>query len=273
MNFMNYQGKWALITGASAGIGATFARSYAAKGANLILVARREERLRGLAAELEKAHGVRTKIITADLVDPAAPKIIAGALGADATPVDILVNNAGFGLPGFFTDNSWEAHREFLELMVNSYAQMTRTFLPGMLERNWGRIIQVSSVAGLTPGSAGHTLYGPAKAFLVSFAQSLAAECDGTGVHSTALCPGFTYSEFHDVNETRGLVSQLPKYMFMEAEPVVEGAIKAVERNHVVYVPGAWNKFIVWLAKALPRPWGAALMKRQSKRFRRRKEG
>lgn len=267
---MNYQGKWALITGASAGIGAAFARSYAEKGANLILVARREDRLRALAGEIEAAHGVKVKTIAADLADPAAPKVIAGALGADATPVDILVNNAGFGLPGFFTDNSWQAHRDFLELMVNSYAHMTRVFLPGMLERGWGRIIQVSSVAGLTPGSAGHTLYGPAKAFLVSFAQSIAAECDGTDIHSTALCPGFTYSEFHDVNATRGLVSQLPKYMFMKAEPVVEGAVKAVENGHVVYVPGAWNKFVVWLAKALPRPWAAAMMKRQSKRFRRR---
>jgi hypothetical protein len=269
---MEYQGKWALITGASAGIGATFARSYAAKGANLILVARREDRLRELAAELEGASGIKVKIIAADLAEDAAPKIISGALAQDATPVDILVNNAGYGLPGFFTENAWTAHRGFLELMINSYVQMTRAFLPGMLERNWGRVIQVSSVAGLVPGSAGHTLYGPSKAFLVSFAQSIAAECDGTGVNSSALCPGFTYSEFHDVNNTRGLVSQLPKYMFMKAEPVVEGAIAAVERRHVVYVPGAWNKFTTWLAKALPRPWAHAMVKNQSKKFRKRKD-
>lgn len=271
MASMNYQGKWALITGASAGIGATFARGYAARGANLILVARREERLKALGAELEKTNGVKVKTIAADLAEDAAPKVIAGALAQDGTPVDILVNNAGFGLPGFFTENDWPAHRSFLELMVNSYVQMTRAFLPGMIERDWGRIIQVSSVAGLIPGSAGHTLYGPAKSFLVSFAQSLAAECDGKGVNSSALCPGFTYSEFHDVNATRGLVSQLPKYMFMKPEPVVEGAIAAVERGHVVYVPGAWNKFTTWLAKALPRPWAQAMVKNQSKKFRRRK--
>ncbi|MEL7240582.1 MAG: SDR family NAD(P)-dependent oxidoreductase, partial [Planctomycetota bacterium] len=120
------------------------------------------------------------------------------------------------------------------------------------------------------PGSAGHTLYGATKAFLVSFAQSLAAENRETGVHSTALCPGFTYSEFHDVNDTRPLVSKLPKYMFMEAEPVVTGALSAVERGHVVYVPGAWNKFLVGFAKALPRPWAAAMMAGQSKNFRRK---
>ncbi|WP_425410421.1 SDR family NAD(P)-dependent oxidoreductase [Hyphococcus sp.] len=269
---MEYQGKWALITGASAGIGAAFARACAARGANLILVARREERLRALATTLRNDYGVDVKIIAADLADPSAPITIAGALQADATPVDILINNAGFGLPGGYTENAWSVHRDFLELMVNSYAHMTRLFMPGMISRGWGRIIQVSSVAGLVPGSAGHTLYGPSKAFLVSFAQSIAAECAGTGVNSTALCPGFTYSEFHDVNNTRGLVSQLPTYMFMKAEPVVEGALKAVDGRHVVYVPGLWNKFVVWLTKALPRPWAAEVVKRQSKNFRRRKE-
>lgn len=266
---MTYQGKWALITGASAGIGEVFARSFAAKGANLVLVARRKDRLDALAAEIEATNSVTVKIIAADLADPAAPDEIALALARDGIDVDILVNNAGFGLPGYYVDSDWKIHRDFLELMATSYAHLTRMFLPGMLERDYGRIIQVASVAGLVPGSAGHTMYGGVKSFLVSFAQSVAAECDGTGVRVSALCPGFTYSEFHDVNDTRPLVSQLPKYMFMEAAPVVEGAIAAVERGHVVYVPGLWNKFVVWLMKALPRPWAAAAVKRQSARFRR----
>ena len=265
---MIYSGKWALVTGASAGIGATFAKGYAAKGANLILTARRDDRLRGLAAELEAAHGIKTKTIAADLADPAAPQRIFDALNADRIAVDILVNNAGFGLPGAYTENDWPTHRAFLELMVNSYAQMTRHFLPGMKARDYGRIIQVASLAGLVPGSAGHTLYGPAKSFLVSFAQSIAAECAGTGVKSSALCPGFTYSEFHDVNATRSLVSKMPKYMFMAPEPVVEGAIDAVERGRAVYVPGAWNKFVAWLARTLPRSMAERMVTNQSKRFR-----
>ncbi len=267
---MEYKGKWALVTGASAGIGATFARAYAAKGANLVLTARREDRLQALAAELEKTHGVKTRVIAADLADPSAPQIIFNALQAEGTPVDILVNNAGFGMPGSYTENDWAAHRAFLELMLVSYAQMTRHFLPGMLARDYGRIIHVASLAGLVPGAAGHTLYAPSKAFLVSFAQSLAAECAGTGVRASALCPGFTYSEFHDANNTRGLVSQLPKYMFMEAEPVVEGAIDAVEKEQAVYVPGAWNKFVAWLARTLPRPMSERMVKNQSKRFRKK---
>ena len=267
---MTYQGKWALITGASAGLGATFAKSLAAKGANLVLTARRVDRLDALARELEEKHGVSVKTIAADLAQASAPAEIAASLRGSGVEIDILINNAGYGLPGTYTENDWATHRDFLEVMVTSYAQLTRAFLPGMLKRGYGRIIQVSSVAGLAPGSSGHTMYGASKAFLVSFAQSLAAECDGKGVNVTALCPGFTYSEFHDVNDTRGLVSALPKYMFMQAEPVIEGALDAVERGHVVYVPGAWNKFIVWLMKALPRPWAAAMVRKQSAKFRKK---
>lgn len=267
---MQYDGKCALITGASAGIGAAFARACAAKGADLILVARRRERLDALAQDLAGAHGIKTHVIAADLSNPNAPAEIALALAERNARVDILINNAGYGLSGHYIQNEWPAHRDFLELMVTSYAHLTRLFLPGMLERGWGRVIHVSSVAGLVPGSAGHTLYGASKAFLVSFAQSLAAETDGTGVNVSAVCPGFTYSEFHDVNDTRDLVSQLPKYMFMKAEPVVEGAVAAVEKGHVVYVPGLWNKWVVWLMKALPRPWAAAAVRRQSAKFRRR---
>ncbi len=267
---MSYHEKTALITGASAGLGAEFARQLAEKGANLVLVARRQERLAELAEELRAANDVVVTVIAADLSRAGAADDIARALERDDVQVDILVNNAGYGLPGHFTDSGWTTHRDFIELMVTGYAHLTHIFLPGMLARGYGRIIQVSSVAGLIPGSAGHTLYGGSKAFLVSFAQSLAAECEGAGVNVSALCPGFTYTEFHDVNDTRPLVSQLPKYMFMKAPPVIKGALDAVERGHVVYAPGVWNKFLVWLVKALPRPWGAAIVKGQSAKFRRR---
>ena len=266
---MTYRGRWALVSGASAGIGEAFARALAAKGANVALTARRSERLDALAADLAREHAVDTRVIAADLAKPGAPDDIFRTLEAGGVGVDILINNAGFGLPGYYLDSEWPAHRDFIELMVTSYAHLVRLVLPGMKERGYGRIVQVASLAGLVPGSAGHTLYGASKAFLVSFSQSLAAECEGTGVKVSALCPGFTYSEFHDVNNSRALVSKLPKYMFMDAAPVVEGALRAVENAHVVYVPGLWNKFAAWLAKALPRPWAAQAVKRQSAKFRR----
>lgn len=266
----SFKGKWVLVTGASAGIGACFARQYARHGANIALVARRRDRLETLATELETSYAVQTRILVQDMTNPTAPQQIADALTDDGINIDILINNAGFGLPGHFVDSDWPKHRDFLELMVTSYAHLTRLFLPGMLDRDYGRIIHVASLAGLTPGSAGHTLYGASKGFLVSFAQSLAAECNGTGVYVNALCPGFTYTEFHDVNGTRSLVNDLPTYVFMDADSVVAGAIDAVERRHVIYVPGIWNKFISWLVKALPRPWAAELTRRQSARFRKR---
>ncbi len=263
---MIYKGKWALVTGASAGIGAAFADALGAKGANLVLTARRGDRLNRLAANLREKYRIETLVVEADLNDPSAPgRIEAAVKGRD---IAILVNNAGYGQGGFYQQSDWRVHRDFIELMVTSYAQLIRLFLPAMQAKGYGRIINVASVAGLLPGSAGHTMYGASKAFLISFSQSLAAENRETGVHISALCPGFTYTEFHDVNETRALVSALPKFMFMKSAPVAEGALRAVERRHVVYVPGLWNKFLVWLAKALPRRVAAALVAGQAKQFR-----
>jgi short-subunit dehydrogenase len=265
---MIYKGKCALITGASAGIGEAFAYALAQKGANLVLTARRGDRLNQLAAKLKEKFNIETLAIEADLSQPDAPEKIESAIKTAGYEIDILINNAGYGEPGQFQQVTWSTHRDFIELMVTSYAHLVRLFLPGMQARHYGRIINVASLAGLAPGSAGHTLYGACKSFLVVFSQSLAAENRTSGVNVSALCPGFTYSEFHDVNDTRSLVSALPKYMFMEAAPVVDGALRAVEARHVVYVPGAWNKFVAWLIKALPRRWGATIVARQSQRFR-----
>lgn len=270
---MRFEGKWALITGASAGIGTCFARKLAAEGAHLALTARRKDRLDALAAELGSQYGAQTLTIAADLADPTAPDSIFAALKTAGATCDVLVNNAGYGVPGNFGSVPWADHRAFIEVMVTSYVRLAYLALPRMQARGYGRMINVASVAGLVPGSAGHTLYGASKAFIVSFSQSLAAECERSDIRVSALCPGFTHSEFHDVTQTRDLVSKLPKYMFMAPEPVVEGALAAVEGAHVVYVPGAWNKFVVWLAKALPRPWAADMVKRQSARFRHQAEG
>lgn len=266
---MAYRGKWALVTGASAGIGAAFARALAAKGAHVALTARRADRLAALAAEIERDFGVSAIAIPADLADPAGPESIIGALGRNGASIDILINNAGYGLPGSLLESPWEEHRRFIACLMSSHVELAYRLLPDMQRRQWGRIVNVSSLAGLLPGMAGHTLYGAAKAFMVSFSQSLAAENERFGVRVSALCPGFTWSEFHDVNGTRALADKLPKYVFMAAEPVVEGAIDAVERGHVVYVPGLWNKFVDGLIKALPRPFAAKLVQGQSGRIRR----
>ncbi len=265
---MIYRGKWALVTGASAGIGKAFAEALAESGANLVLTARRADRLNQLAANLKEKYKIEAIAVAADLADPAAPEKIAAAINASGARVDILINNAGYGHPGRFEQSEWPAHRDFIALMVTSYAHLVRLFLPGMQAQGFGRIINVASLAGLMPGSAGHTMYGASKAFLVCFSQSLAAENKDRDVRISALCPGFTYSEFHDVNNTRHLIDALPKFWVMPAAPVVKGALAAVERRHVVYVPGLWNKFVAWTMKALPRRIASMVVAAQSRRVR-----
>jgi uncharacterized protein len=259
----------ALITGASAGIGAAIARVFAANGFDLVVTARRAERLEALAQELGKAHGTTVRIITADLADPAAPARIFDEVTRAGITVDALVNNAGYGLPGGLLHSRWEQHRDFLQVMVNAVAELCYRFAPGMVERQRGWIINVASVAGLVPGSAGHTLYGAVKSLVVKFSQSLALELRAKGVHVTALCPGFTYSEFHDVNGMRPTVSQLPKFMWMDAETVARLAYDASMRGDIIAVTGAWNKTMVTLARYTPDWLVNGVLKRFAKKFRR----
>lgn len=270
---MRFSGRTALVTGASAGIGACFARALAQEGADVIVTARRADRLAALAASLEADYGVRCLALPADLADPSAPARLLDGAQAHGMPVDILVNNAGYGLPGYFTDTDWAAQRDVMQVLAGACAELAHRTLPGMKARGYGRIINVASLAGLTPGAAGHTLYGPTKAFLVSLSQSLAAECAGTGVHVCALCPGFTMSEFHDANGTRRLVALLPRLMMMAPEPVVAEGLKAVEDGRVVAIPGLWNKSVSLAMKLLPRSAAARLVQSQTRRFRRRHAG
>jgi len=246
------QGRTALVTGASAGIGAELARVFAAKGFDLVLTARRAERLAALGDELHRLHGIRVRVMPADLALPETPAALVAALSRDGVAVDALVNNAGFAVPGRYRDTSWEAQRDFLQVLVTAPCELIQRLLPGMTERGYGRILNVASVAGLMPGSASYTLYGGAKAMLIKLSQSLHSEQKGTGVHVTALCPGFTYSEFHDVTGTREEMRRLPKLMWLSAERVAREGYGAVMKNRAVCIPGAQYKTIVALARLLP---------------------
>jgi hypothetical protein len=261
--------KTALITGASAGIGAAIARVFAANGFDLVLTARRADRLEALAAELRAAHGRTVHVVAADLADPSAPERISDEVARMGVKVDALVNNAGYGLPGGFLSSPWDDHRAFIQVMITAVADLCHRFAPGMVERRRGWIINVASTAGLVPGSAGHTLYGAAKSLVIRFSESLALELRPRGVSVTALCPGFTYSEFHDVNGMRAQVSRLPKWMWMDAETVARQAFGAAMRGDAVYVNGAVNKTVVALARHLPDWLIQRVLKRFAKKFRR----
>ena len=239
-----------LITGASAGIGAALAREYASRGWNLVLVARREDRLRALAAELRAAHGTTCTVISADLFSETAVPDLMSALGG--LEIDGLINNAGYGHPGTFLSSEWEAHRNFNHLMTVVPIELTRALLPGMVGRGYGRVIQVASLAGHMPGSKGHTLYAAVKAYLIKFAESLNAEMKGTGVHVSALCPGFVLTEFHDVNGTRAGIDALPGFMVMEAPTCARLAADALERNTAVFISGRVNRGLARLNRWMP---------------------
>jgi hypothetical protein len=259
----------ALITGASAGIGAASARIYASHGYDVALTARRADRLEGLAAEIKLRSGVEAYAIPADLAEPTGVDTVLAAVAEQGRVVDALVNNAGYGLPGTYDSTTWADQAAFLQLMLTSVCGMTHKVLPGMIERKFGRIVNVASLAGLVPGAAGHTLYAATKGFLVKFSQSLHLENLATGVHVSALCPGFTYSEFHDVNGTRGQVSQgVPEWMWLGADEVAAAGYEAAEANRSICVPGAPNKAIAAIAKIVPDDWALALMASQGSRFR-----
>ena len=151
-------GSTALVTGASAGIGAELARVFAAKGFDLVLTARRAERLAALAEELRGQHGVRVQVIPGDLALPETPALLTSALERDGVVIDALVNNAGFAVPGRYRDTSWDAQRDFLQVLVTAPCELIQRLLPGMTQRGYGRILNVASVAGLMPGAASHTL-------------------------------------------------------------------------------------------------------------------
>jgi hypothetical protein len=250
----------ALITGASSGIGAALARVYA----------RRADRLHQLADEVRLRFGVESLVIPADLARPEAPDEVLAAIETNGRVVDALVNNAGYGLPGSYATTSWADQQAFLQVLVTAVCAFAHRCLPGMLERRFGRIVNVASLAGLTPAAPGHTLYGPAKAFVIRFSQGLHLETQGSGVHVSALCPGLTYSEFHDVTGVRDQVSNsTPTWMWLGADEVAQAGYEAAEANRPICVTGAPNKAIAALSKLIPDEWGMALMASQAGRFRR----
>ena len=242
----------ALVTGASAGIGAAFAQVYAGRGWDVALTARRADRLEELAQDIRRRHGVAVLPVAADLADPAAPQAILVRLADQGRAVDALVNNAGYGVPGHYADTAWAGQGAFLQVMVTAPCELAHRLVPGMAARGFGRIVNVASLAGLAPGGPGATLYAASKAFLVRFSESLHLETRGKGVHVTALCPGFTRSEFHDVMGTRDAADRLPSFMWQQPESVVREGWAAVTHAKPVCIPGTVNKLTAAAIRPVP---------------------
>jgi len=242
----------ALVTGASAGIGATLARVYAERGWDLVLTARREAPLQTLADELALT-GAASTVLPDDLTDPDAPARLQQAISERGLTVDGLINNAGFSRTAGFLNTDPAAHAQMIRVMLTAPVELARLFAPAMVERGYGRILNVASLAGQMPATGGDTLYGPIKSFLIKASQGLHLELRGTGVHVTALCPGYTLTEFHDVNGTREDVSTAyPRWMWQTADHVARVGYAACEANRPKVTPGAMNNVLAGLAKHLP---------------------
>ncbi len=233
----------ALITGASAGIGAEFARQLAAMSTDLILVARRKERLEALAGELQKDHSISVEVQAADLSKPNDLERIEFTIAA-APDLDLLVNNAGFGGLGTFVKGDVESHLTMIQVQVVAPVRLARAALDGMTARNRGGVINVASTAAFSPLSG--VTYAATKGYLVRFSQGLKLELAGTGVGIQALCPGFTHTEFHV--KMAEFKASIPKFMWMPAERVVRTSLKALGRKKVICVPGWGNRLLVaWM--------------------------
>jgi uncharacterized protein len=258
----------ALITGASAGIGEAFAEVFAADGFDLVVVARRRDRLDALAARLTAEHRVAVHVLPADLARPDAAATLVAELASRGLRVDALVNDAGYGVPGSYTSASWEAQQALLQVMVIALSELTYRLLPGMVERGYGRIVNVASLAGLVPPGAGHTLYAASKAFVIKFSEALGHEVRQHGVHVTALCPGFTLSEFHDVTGTRELMNRMPRWIWSDSPTVAREGHAAVMAGEPIYIPGRLNRGLALLVRLLPQRLVQAAGRRAGRAYR-----
>ncbi|HKJ11007.1 MAG TPA: SDR family NAD(P)-dependent oxidoreductase [Ornithinimicrobium sp.] len=238
----------ALVTGASAGLGRAFAIELAARGHDVVLVARDEGRLQQIADELRRRHGVHAEALGADLADRGQLQRVADRVGDAARPVDLVVNNAGFGIKAGFVNGDIAEEERALDVMVRAVMVLSHAAAEPMRRRGHGAILNVSSVASFaTVGT-----YSADKAWTTVFSEGLSSDLAGSGVTVTALCPGFIRTEFHDRAQMN--MGWLPEGMWLDAHRVALDALHDVAAGHVVSVPSLQYRLLVGLARSVPRP-------------------
>ena len=251
----------ALITGGTAGIGKAFAAEFARSGYRLVLVARDADRLETVAGELRELGAAEVETLPADLSTEAGRTAVEARLRDGEQPVDFLVNNAGFGLGQAFTKSSIEDEETLLDVHVRATLRLTHAALPGMIQRGRGAVINVASVAAFAPRGT----YSAAKAWIVTFTESVAAEVRSSGVRAMALCPGFTHTEFHQRAQVS--TNDIPGWMWLNADDVVKTALRDLRRGLPVSIPGAQYKALTAATRYVPRSITTRISRSMSKRW------
>lgn len=241
----------ALVTGPTAGIGRSFAQQLAARGYDLVLVARDERRLEELATQLRRDHGVQVEVLAADLADRGSLAAVEDRLTDRGRPVDLLVNNAGFGHRLPFTENAVDEEQQMLDVLVTAVLRLSHAAIGPMLERGQGAVVNVSSVAGFLPRGT----YSAAKAYVTSFSQWLDLTYRDRGVRGMALCPGFVRTEFH---ARMGVgPGSAPRWLWLDADRLVEDALADLDRGRSLSIPSKRYKALSMVARYTPASWQA----------------
>jgi len=244
--------EYALITGASSGIGLEISKVLAQKGFSLVLVARGEDKLKEVSQDLIQNYKTPVTYFVSDLEDPTAPKAIFEFCKNKGYFISLLVNNAGYALPDAFHKTPMEAEEKFLRVLGISVVALTKLFLPDMIAAKQGKIMMISSVAAFAPPSTIQTLYGPIKTFINRFSEGLNLSYNALGIKSTAVCPGYTVTNFHTASGVQQEMDRVPSFMKKEAHRVAEEAVEATLKGKKVSVPTKTFKIIVFLLKVLP---------------------
>jgi short-subunit dehydrogenase len=257
MKLKDFNGKTALVTGASSGLGSDFARHLADAGANLIITARREDALAALAEEIKTAHpAVRVDVIAQDLGMKDGVETLAAAIEKKGLSVDILINNAGYGSFGAFDEIPWEKENAMLQLDIVTLVKATKIFSAGMKKRGWGRILQIASIAAFQPSPL-YASYGAAKAFVLNYGIAVNHEMKGTGVSCTVLSPGVTATEFFAVAEQK--LTPYQKMAMMKSADVTKIGLTALARGRTAVVPGFANTAGAVMTRFVGRGLAAAM--------------
>ncbi len=242
----------ALITGASSGIGLEIAKCLANKGFDLVLTARNKTKLEYAAHAISSQVNVSVETVVADLHDPLAPQALYDYCQQKGHEISLLVNNAGYAIPSSFDQTPMEEEEKFIRVLALAVIALTKLFVRDMLTRKKGRVMMISSVAAFAPPSAIQTLYGPIKTFVNRFSEGLNLNYNKSGITSTAVCPGYTVTNFHTASGVQEEMDRVPSFLKKTAQRVAEEAVSATLKGKKVCVPSKTFKLIVFLLKVLP---------------------